>query len=256
VAENKNEKFTLEEPKALPEDEVESARILVREGLVEEAKKTLYKVLAYKPDFRPALEILKQIEAIELKELFRESPLGSSRKKNPVMEDIDSLIESLDRDLGLGLNADVASPDANQEIWNAVVDSNSADLDSQARFDLGVAFYEMGCYADALRELYRAEKKIRIEQTFLGKTGLAVASLISQCLVQVGRAYEAKAYLEPILTEPDLKHEDKLVLYYSMGLTEQALGHPKNAIGWFQKISETDSDFRDVQIRLRQLTKT
>lgn len=247
MPESKNPPFSLVETRLLPEDEVESARILLREGLVEESKRTLYRILTRKPDYRPAIDLLKQIETLELKELFREDGSGSSHKRLTAIEDVDALIDSLDRDLGLGLKTE--SESNQKELWNA----SAVDLDSKARFDLGVAFYEMGCYADALRELHRAEKKIRIEESFLGETGLASVSLIAQCLVSLDRAFEAKAYLEPILIEPDLKHEDKLGLYYVMGLAEQALGQPKNALGWYQKINHSDPEFRDVQIKIRQL---
>lgn len=255
MSDRKSEKFALSETKVISEEDVENARILVREGLVEEAKKVLYRVLGYKPGLRAAQELLKQIEAIELKDLFRDHPSPSARKPSSAIEDIDRLIETLDRDLGLGLNEVGPTTDAQKEIWNAAVNGATGELDAKARFDLGVAFFEMGCYADALRELYRAEKKIRIAETFLGETGLAAVSLIGQCLVHLDRAYEAKAYLEPVLTEPDLRHEDKLVLYYAMGMIEYALENPKQALGWYQKISEADPDFKDVQLKVRQLLK-
>jgi len=254
VSENKNEKFDLAEPKASPEEDVESARILMREGLIEEAKKILYRVQARQPDLRKAHELLKEIETLELKDLFREAPVSRPKPPKPI-EDVDALIESLDRDLGLGLDEGSAPTDPQKEIWKTNEDPRK-DLDSKARFDLGVAFFEMGCYSDALRELRRAEKKIRIEESFLGELGVATVSLVARCLIHLERAFEAKAYLEPVLTEPDLRHEDKLALYYAMGLIEQKLGHAKRARGWFQKISETDSDFKDVQIRLRQLGRS
>jgi tetratricopeptide (TPR) repeat protein len=251
VTEHKNEKFEVGVPKAQPEDEVESARILIREGLVEEAKKLLFRILAHQPSFQSAQELLKKIKELELKALFDEGPASLDRRKRPPIEDIEELIASLDRDLGLNLNGDQNS-ETQGEIWNTVKHSHE-ELNAQTYFDLGVAFSEMGCYPDALRELARAEKKIRIEESFLGEIGVSVVSLSAQCLIQQGRAFEAKVYLEPILTEPDLKHEDKLGLYYVMGLCEQALGNQRGALGWYQKISESDPDFRDVQIKLRQL---
>ncbi len=240
----------LDKTKVLPEDEIESARILMNEGLVEEAKKTLYRVLARKPELRGAHELLKKIEAIELKELFSESPTDPSQKAKTTNEDINGVIDQLDRDLSLGLN-EASDAIAKKEIWNALSDSQAGELDAKARYDLGVAFYEMGCFLDALRELQRAEKRIRMENTFLDETGLAVVTLSAQCLIDLGRAFEAKAYLEPVLTEPDLKHEDKLGLYYAMALAEQSLGNTKNALNWYLNISGTDPDFRDVQLKMR-----
>jgi tetratricopeptide (TPR) repeat protein len=118
-----------------------------------------------------------------------------------------------------------------------------------------VAFYEMGCFGDVLRELKRAEKKIRIEESFLGELGVSVVALYAQTLVKLGQAFQAKVYLEPILIEPDLLHEQKTILYYTMGLAEQALDEKKNAKAWFQKVAMTDPDFKDVQQRIRLLSK-
>ncbi len=235
--------FSLQIPKPHPQDECESARILIREGLVDEAKKTLYRVLAHHPKYKLAEELLKQIETLELKNLFEQS---GKNKKIVKPEDSASLIEALNQDLGLGLDG-LADVDQ-KEKWNVLT-----GLTTKEYFDLGIAYFEMDCFVDALREFNKAVNKIRIEQTFLGEDGLMCVSLIAQSLIQLNRAYEAKAYLEPVLIESDLKHEDKLVLYYAMGVAEQALGNNSAARGWLQKTAEIDPDYRDAIFRIRQL---
>jgi tetratricopeptide (TPR) repeat protein len=215
--------------------------------LIEEAKKTLFRLLATQPKFKPAQELLKKVEEIELKDIFKES--RSVKRPIPV-EDIEAVIESLDRDLNLGIADAEQTAQLAEPQW-----TNSENLSAREFLDLGVAYFEMGCYADALRELQKAEKKVRIEESFLGETGLAAAALIARCLLLLERAYEARAYLEPILIEPDLKHEDKIILYYEMGVAEQDLGNLKAALSWFEKVSESDFEFKDVSYRLRQLRK-
>ena len=246
------EKFSIQASKKSPQDEVESARILLREGLIEEAKKTLFRVLVQRPEFPPALVLLQEIETLELREIYRDSKKPS---RIEVREDAEEVIEALERDLSLRIDDEGLC----NEFWIASVAEEppgpDAGLDARGRFDLGIAFFEMGCFSDALRELTRAEKKIRIEQTFLGDMGVAIAALRAQCLIELDRAFEAKAYLEPILLEPDLGHENKMSLYYAMGLSEQTLGHDSVAAGWFQKIAETDLEFRDVATRLGNLLR-
>ncbi|MBS1959654.1 MAG: hypothetical protein JST80_09305 [Bdellovibrionales bacterium] len=234
---------SLEPTRALPEDEVESARILLREGLIEEAKKTLYRVLTQKPRYADAIKLLKQIDELEMHALFQ--PSRRAVQRHPKFEDPDPIIAKLERDLNLEPEAAAG----HDERW-----VTPQALKTEDRVDLAVAFFEMGCYADALRELIRIEKKIRIENTFLGSQGVAVVGMIAQSLVNLDRAYEAKIKLEPVLNEADLNHEDKLTLYYCMGICEQALGHPNLALGWYQKISETDVDFRDIRVRIKLIT--
>ena len=243
-----NQTLNLEVTKALPQDEVESARILFREGLIDEAKKTLFRILSHQPDFISAKKLLTQIEQVEMKELFLERA-SAARSRPPRFENTDRILESLNRDLGLELDLPHRS---DEEQWSATAVEN-AKFSPREYLDLGIAFFEMECFADALRELLRAEKRIRIEQTFLDKTGIMVAALIAQCLVNLGKAFEAKTHLEPVLTEPDLKHEDKLNLYYAMGIVEQALESAPSAVGWFKKVLQIDPDFKDAQNRIRLL---
>lgn len=224
-------------------DELESARILIQENLFEEAKHVLFRMLTRISDpqssaYRRARELLARIEAIELNDL-----LTKTSRSKPVKNFEDSSAP--------GIFEDTDAP-IEDEQW--VVDGTPST--AQGLFDLAVAFYEMGCFGDALRELRRAEKKIRIEQSFLGELGVSVVALQAQTLVKLGQAFQAKVYLEPVLIEPDLLHEQKIILYYTMGLAEQSLEEKSAAKGWFQKVAVTDPDFKDVQQRIRQLSKT
>lgn len=233
-------------------DDLESARILIQENLLEEAKRVLFRMLTRINDpesfsHRRAQEMLKKIETIEMNELMNHSPRS---KPSRVIEDPTMLINKLQKDLQIE-SFEEEAPVMDTEQWNVEETPSSA----QGLFDLSVAFYEMGCYADALRELKRAEKKIRIEESFLGELGVSVVALQAQALVKLGQAFNAKIYLEPILMEPDLLHEQKIVLYYTMGLAEQALEDKSTAAGWFKKVAASDPDFKDVQQRIRLLTK-
>jgi len=235
------------------QDELESAKILIQENLYEEAKHVLFRLLTRTPDTqsfdnRRARELLKKIEEIEMKELFSKP---SRSKANATAEDSDAVISNLENDLQLGSNVESRLL-MEDEQWKV----DESPTNARELFDLSIAFFEMGCFSDALRELHRAEKKIRIEDSFLGELGVSIVALTGQTLVQLGQAFNAKIYLEPILMEPDLPHEQKIILYYTMGLIEQALGEKRPAKGWFQKVVETDPDFRDVQQRIRLMTKT
>jgi tetratricopeptide (TPR) repeat protein len=228
------------------EDELQSAKILFQEGLLEEAKKKLYQLLIATPNYERAQKLLKQIQDQELKSILSVSGPPSRRKKER-HEDTDAIIEKLNLDLGLGL--DIQGFDPDQENW--VIQT---ELSAREHYDVGVAFFEMGCYRDSIRELKSAEKKIRIKQSFLGELGVAVVALYSEALVSLGRAYEAKAFLEPVLSEPDLKREEKNVLFYVMGLIETSLGRLEEARAWFQKVYDLEPDFRDTRVRLKSFS--
>jgi tetratricopeptide (TPR) repeat protein len=239
------ENYSLDVTRTSAIDEVESARILFNEGLIDEAKKRLFRVLTQIPKYEPARKLLAQIDEVELKKLFQHQP---THRRAPPTEDIDAVLATLDRDLGLALEH---SEDAAPENWHTEVVGGKI-LSPRELYDLGIAFHQMGFYTDALRELRRAEKKIRIENSFLDSLGISVVALTAEILTLIGRAYEARAYLEPILTEPDLKHEDKLCLYYEMAIAEDSLHEKARAQSWYQKIMSFDPHFRDVAHRVRQ----
>ena len=200
---------SLDATRVTRESELQSAKILFQEGLLDEAKKKLYQILIAAPNYTPAHDLLKLIQDGEVKGLLSQS-VPNQRAKKIKVEDTDGIIQKLNADLGLGL--DVRDFDPERENWITGV-----DLSSREHYDLGVAFFEMGCYRDAVRELKTSERKIRVEQTFLGELGVAVVALYSESLVKLERGFEAKSYLEPILSEPDLNQEEKNVLFYVMG---------------------------------------
>lgn len=238
------QKISIEATRLVPDSEVESAKILFQEGLFEEAKKLLFQVLIQEPAHRKARVLLDQIQNKE-EQLLLNSNTSKSTKKTAT-ENQSEIIEQLNSDLGLELDAKHFDPEI--ENWHI-----ETSLLPRERYDLGVAFFEMGCFKDAMRELKIAERCVRLEQTFLGEFGVSVVALYSECLVELGRTYEAKSYLEPILNEPDLKLEEKLVLFYVMGRVEHALGNSASAKGWFQKVLEVEPNFRDSNFRLAQI---
>lgn len=231
-------------------DDLESAKILIQENLIEEAKKLLFRLLtrihdAKSPYYRRARELLSEIESIELHAIMNEV---GKKKKISNKDDPTRLIEKLEKDLKIS-DSGLSNDSLDQEIWNVSEGSMSA----YERFDLAVGFFEMECYADAVRELKYAEKKIRIEESFLGDLGVSIVALRAQALIQLGRPFDAKIYLEPILLEPDLQHEKKIILYYAMGIAEQALGESSKARSWFQQVQEAEPNFKDVQQRIKVL---
>lgn len=236
---------SLEATRVSLEDELQSAKILYQEGLNEEAKRKLYQILISSPQNPRAHDLLNQIKDEEMEALLSHHiPILSQRKTG--VENAERIIEKLNNDLGLELNFTELDPKV--ENW-----ISQPTLSAQEHFDLGVAFFEMGCYRDAIRELKSGEKKIRIEQTFLGELGVAIVALTAECLMLISRAYEAKESLMPILNEPDLRHEEKTTLFYIMGRIEEELGIPATARGWYQKVMEIDPSFRDAGFRLKQL---
>jgi tetratricopeptide (TPR) repeat protein len=226
------------------EEEVASAKILFQEGLVEEAKRLLHKILMVHAGYLPALDLLKQIQDSELSMLFRAA--SETPKKQKSFEDPELVIRQLERDLGIHIEDPGRNFNASIENW-----SHPDPEDPTQAFDLGVAFFEMGCYRDAIRQLSEAVRKTRVMHTSLGELGVAAAALCAESMIALGEPYEATTWLTPMLNELDLTHEKKIPFFYLMGRAQELLNHRKEAKAWYQKVMELDPLYRDVPFRIR-----
>lgn len=240
---NPEDSFSVQEPAPSPNEEVESAKILFQEDLIEEAKKVLHRVLIAHPDHRRARALLEQIHQSEYDGILKQA--GTVRPKKTKLEDPDEVIAALEEDLGLrGQDSD--APDPGAATW-----THGARTSPQERLDLGVAFFEMGCFRDALIELEEGLRLIRLEQSELGPLGVSIAALLAEALIELGEAFAAKSFLIPLLGEPELSEDSKLPLFYLMGRTEDSLGRKAEARAWYRRVLDADPWFRDADFRAR-----
>jgi hypothetical protein len=148
----------------------------------------------------------------------------------------------------LWIPSESAPPSATPEGWGtganmeleSVIDSfreqmaRALDGDGAARYDLGVAYYEMGLYNEALAEFEAASRC----------PGLA-------CLLQTDRHTEVVELLLPVLAADGHSPRGRLGLQYSLGLAYEALGDREQARRCFEEVALVDIDFKDVQVRLQ-----
>ena len=244
--ENSKSAFDIQMPKASAGDEVESAKILFQEGLLDEAKRILHKVLISHPSYGRATRLLQEIRGAELDHLLNRSGSKGTDRRKP--EDPAKILRKLEADLGLTLEQDLSAINPAQENW-----VHSGALLPVERFDLAIAFFEMGCFRDVIRELEEALRQVRLENSILDETGVSMVALLAESLISLQEAFEAKMFLAPILSEPEISHETKLPLYYLAARSEELLGGRKEARAWLEKVLEIDPLYRDANFRIRLL---
>ncbi len=246
TGEKPESKFDLQLPKPSAKDEVESAKILFQEGLLDEAKRLLHRVLISSPSYSRASRLLKDIQKAELDLILnRSQSLSVDRKK---LEDPEGILRKLEADLGITIEEQSGAFNPTQENW-----IHTMELGPRERFDLAVGFFEMGCFRDADRELMEALRQVRLQNSSLDEAGVSIVALRAEALIRLENAFEAKMFLAPILNEPEISHELKLPLYYLAGLAEEILGSRAEAKAWFEKVVEIDPLFRDANFRIRLL---
>ncbi len=230
------------------DDDLQSAHILLSEGLTEEAKKVLRRIVMAQPDHVLAQEKLAEIAELELSHLL--SAEGRrSRSQGPAPEalDVEAILVALDRDFNLGGVAALSLfQDAKeQKGWakfSIDLGQRHSELTAQDRIDWGVAFLEMGLLELSIEQFKAA-----------GRESLPAQALLAYSLILAERAFDAAMVLEPIVGDSDVSGEEKIHFFYLMARAQEALGEPGLAQGWYEQVLETDRSYRDCAERIKKL---
>jgi tetratricopeptide (TPR) repeat protein len=228
------------------EDNLQSAKILMNEGLIEEAKKIFRKIILVDSHNVIARQKLEEIHERELQQIFSDDYMVRSRRK--MGSDLPSinteeLMRQLDQDLKLG----VFDESGVTEEYINNLEQELAGSPARDRMDLGIAFTEMGLYGVAIRQFKAA---CRDPALTLASTGL-----LAYVQILDGKAFEAVLTIEAVLGDSELKPEEKIDFIYLMGRANECLCKPKTALQWYQKVQEIDPDYRDVEERVSVLRK-
>lgn len=122
------------------------------------------------------------------------------------------------------------------------------DLDDhQAHYDLGTTYLEMELYDEAAAEFEIASRG----------TSFALPSqeMLGYCFLRKGQIHLAVRELEKALTLPGYTEEDRLGIYYNLGIACGVTDRESDAIEYFQRILEIDPNFRDTRSRLERLVQ-
>jgi tetratricopeptide (TPR) repeat protein len=125
------------------------------------------------------------------------------------------------------------------------VSRSLGEEDFESRYDLGVAFKEMGLLDDAIAEFQKALRS-RAHR-------LPTYEALGQCFVEQGRYQVAATVLSRALHEPGLNDEQRVGVLYLLAYSCEALQRWGEARSYFQRVYATDINFRDVAARLAAL---
>lgn len=236
------------------DDLLQTADILQGEGLFEDAKKILRRILRAHPGQHAATHKLEEIQKKELHQILEETPSRGNLNK---VEDghfseinADEVMQNLDRDLSLGVCAVATTlfpSKAQMESFAYKLDGDLRAFSSRDRMDIGIAFLEMSLFDLAIRQFRAAAR----DQLWL----VASSSLLAYSLILSDRPFEAVLTLEPLLEDSELKQEEKTDLMYLMARAYERLQKKSMARRWYEQVLLMQRDYRDVEHRLRFLEK-
>jgi tetratricopeptide (TPR) repeat protein len=125
------------------------------------------------------------------------------------------------------------------------IERELGDSDHEARYDLGIAYKEMGLLEDAIAAFQIA--------MLAPARLLACLHMLGLCALELGRAADAVAHLEQALSVPDLPADQRIPLRYDAGRAYAALGDSVRARAAFEEVREADPGFGDIERELSAL---
>ncbi|MFN0138497.1 MAG: tetratricopeptide repeat protein [Pyrinomonadaceae bacterium] len=133
-------------------------------------------------------------------------------------------------------------------------EENSSEGDYDTRYQMAVAYQEMGLMEDAIREYQDA---INLTQPNDGtRRFYSCATLLGHCFLQNSMAAQAVTWLERALETNNLSDAENHGLWYELALAYEANGDDENSSKYFEKIYTENVDFRDVANRVKNLAVT
>jgi tetratricopeptide (TPR) repeat protein len=124
---------------------------------------------------------------------------------------------------------------------------NVSQEDYQSHYDLGIAFKEMGLVDEAIAEFQKALKA--------PSNRLPTYEAIGQCFIEKEQYAIAATVLARALGEGSYSDEELVGVLYLCGRAAQALNHPEEALGYYQRVFVVDIEFRDVVERISEVER-
>lgn len=243
-----------------------NAVILLEEGLLEEARKTLRQVLKKDPKHILSRKKLEEVFQEELKILLSKQPMRSppmSVDQALLQENITDVLARIDKDLGWSLLKDEpAEKFIESQEFSELQESIEKQMDQaplQDRIDLAIGFLEMGLFGAALKQTNKViqdcERGGQID--FSDHSYYTTAQCLKTlALIENQQAFEALLILQTLLKEQSLSTEVRTELSYLMGRAHERLSEKSQAIACYRQVEWLQPGYRDVSEKLRMLLLT
>jgi tetratricopeptide (TPR) repeat protein len=132
--------------------------------------------------------------------------------------------------------------------FKSAIEEQIGEKESQAHYDLGIAYREMGLVEDAVREFELASRGDGLR--------LEALPLLGACKVEAGRPHEALGDLEEAMKIVPPGSEAELALRYERAQALAACGERDLALEEYRCVHRQAPDFRDVSERIEEIANS
>ncbi|WP_437793233.1 tetratricopeptide repeat protein [Sorangium sp. So ce693] len=253
---------------ALDEDALEEVEFFAQHGMFDEARNILEEQLARLPNHPLLMERLREVTelasdargvvraATDNESGTRAVPRGSERPDEDRAFDIAESLKMIDELEVVPSSVTGVQDDPRQisvesvfEQFKAGVAAQISESDASTHYDLGVAYKEMGLYADAIGEFELAARDPGREcvcQSMIGVTHLQMGNI--------------EAGIDALIRGLHASHktvEQELALTYEIANAYEMRGVPEQALYYFQRVARMSPSYSDprgsVAERLRRI---
>lgn len=127
----------------------------------------------------------------------------------------------------------------------------SGDQDFETKYQTATAYHEMGLLEPAIAEFQEAASLVRPNDGT--RRFFSCANLLGYCFMQQGMPKLALMWYERALEISDLTTDEKLALWFELGVVYEADGDYDRAGKYFEQVYAENVDFRDVRERLKNM---
>lgn len=216
--------------------DMEGATFFIDQGLYEEAIGELRELI---DDYGEHPRLMAKIELV--KGMLQDD----DGEPDPLAFDFDGddIEIPVERDGGGRMNIPRGEEDAFQQFKDGVAKQVGED-DAETHFDVGIAYKEMGMFADAIGEFHSAMRP---------ETEVQCHVMIAHCHRDQGDMSEAINEYKKALYCEQITDNEQVDLFYQMGVTYEELDDPREAVYYYDKVARLVAGYRDVDERLGKL---
>ena len=119
------------------------------------------------------------------------------------------------------------------------------DVDCETRYNLGIAYSEMGLLSEAIEEF---KKSLSSDNRYIDS-----CSMLATCYSKKGMTFESIQVLEEALADPRCEDNQQVWLWYDLAQLYEQSNRRDESLALFVKIYEKDTTFKDVVDRIQNL---